>query len=73
MTRHKKNHLYATEKIYAVYKGEEFKITGDWYEIIDYLKVSESTLRYYLSKSYKKRFKNKKNNKRLMVIPLGNE
>lgn len=70
--KHKKNHLYAREKVYAVYKGEEFKITGTWYDVLEYLGISENTLRYYLSPSYKKRFK-KGDARRLVVIDLEEE
>lgn len=70
--RHRKNHTYARDKIYAVYKGEEFKMTGTWYDVLDTLKISESTLRYYLSPSYKKRFK-KGDSKRLVIVDLEEE
>ena len=55
MARHRKNHIYAKEKVYAVYKGDMFLTTGTWYDVIEYLGVSETTMRYYLSPTYKKR------------------
>lgn len=70
--RHRKNHTYAREKTYVVYKGEEFKTTGTWYDILNYLEISEGTLRYYLSPSYKKRFK-KGDSKRLVIVDLEEE
>lgn len=71
-TTYKKKRIRAREKVYAVYKGETFKMTGTWYDVINYLNISESTLRYYLSPSYKKRFK-KGDSKRLVIVDLGDE
>ena len=65
-----KKHTYAREKIYCVYKGDIYVMDGTWKEVVNALGISESTLRYYLSKSYLNRIKKEKN-KRLKIEPIG--
>ena len=66
----RKSRTYNREKLYSVYKGDNFIMTGSWYEVMERLNITPSTLKYYLSKSYLKRIK-KKNNKRLIIEPIG--
>ena len=65
-----KNHVYAREKIYRVSKYNTIIFEGTWNDILEKLNISESTLRYYLSNSYKKRIY-KNDNKRLIIEEIG--
>lgn len=44
-------------KIYALYHGDEFKIVGTIKELAEYLGVSERTIKFYSTPTYKKRVK----------------
>ena len=55
----------AREKIYRVIKYGVVIFEGTWDEILNKLNISESTLRYYLSNSYKTR--TDESNKRIRI------
>lgn len=55
-------------KEYALYKGEECLAIGTIKEIAAKMKVSEKSIRFYGSPSYKKRgLGTKSNNKRILI------
>lgn len=70
MRKSRKYEYFVYEKEFAVYKGEEFLFIGTWSDVINRLGITETTMYYYLSDSYRKRFKSKKPSKRLIVLPL---
>lgn len=53
-------------KIYALYKGDKFIITGTIYQIANYLGVKQSTVKFYSMPAYLKR--DKGNRKRVVKI-----
>lgn len=55
----------AKEKVYRVIKYGVVIFEGTWDEILNKLNISESTLRYYLSNSYKTR--TDESNKRIRI------
>ncbi len=57
-------------KIYAVYKGEKNLIDGTAKECADFLGVKESTVRFWNTKTYKKRIEKikTKNNTMLSIV-----
>ena len=60
-----KIHKYPRENIYRVSKYNVVLFEGTWNEVLEKLNISESTMRYYLSNSYKNRISN--SNKRLTI------
>ena len=55
-------------KIYAMYKGEECLAIGNVYQLAKELNVQLSTIRFYLTPTYKKRKKNSKNRRVLVRV-----
>lgn len=53
-------------KIYALYKGDKFIMTGTIYQIANYLGVKQSTVKFYSMPTYLKR--DKGNRKRVIRI-----
>lgn len=53
-------------KIYALYKGDKFIMTGTIYQISNYLGVKQSTVKFYSMPTYLKR--DKGNRKRVIRI-----
>lgn len=60
------NRVYAKDKRYNVYKYNKLIFQGSWKEVLDFLNISESTMRYYLSDSYKHRVKD--SSKRIKIL-----
>lgn len=73
LIRSRKYNVFVYEKEFAVYKGEEILFIGTWDDVINALNITEKTMYYYLSNSYRKRFKSKKPSKRLVIMPLDDE
>lgn len=55
-------------KYYALYKGDNFILSGTKYQLANYLKVKLRTIDFYLTPTYNKRIKEKNN--RLKVIRI---
>ncbi len=55
-------------KVYAMYKGEECIAIGNVYQLAKELNVQLSTIRFYLTPTYKKRKKNSKNRRVLVRV-----
>lgn len=55
-------------KIYAVYKGEKFLCEGTAKECANYLDVKEATIRFWNTRTYKKRIKNEENKRTLAIV-----
>lgn len=53
---------------YALYKGDKLLGFGTTKELADQLGVKEKTIKFYNTKSYKKRSKNGKNRRILIII-----
>lgn len=49
------------KNVYALYKGDTFLELGTAKELANYLNVKESTIRFYITKTYKKRRKDSNN------------
>lgn len=60
------NRVYAKDKRYNVYKYNKLIFQGSWKEVLDFLNISESTMRYYLSDSYRHRVKD--SSKRIKIV-----
>ena len=58
-------------KIYALYKGDNYITDGTKQELADYLKVKVRTIDFYLSPTYAKRGKGVNGNRK-KVIYIGN-
>lgn len=57
-----------SKTIYAIYKGEEFLNLGTVPELAKYLNVSERTIKFYTTKTYRKRRKDSNNS--IIVIKV---
>ena len=57
-----------SKTIYAIYKGEEFLNLGTVPELAKYLGVSTKTIKFYTTKTYRKRRKDDGNN--IVVIKV---
>ncbi len=55
-------------KIYAMYKGEECLATGTLVQLSKKLNIKINTLYFYMTPTYKKRFKKGKNRRELIRI-----
>lgn len=63
---------YIYERTYALYRGEDLLSVGTIYEIAKEMRISVVTVRFYLSKHYKKRLSKRKNgkekNQRMLIL-----
>ena len=59
-------------RIYALYKGDEYIMTGTKQELAEYLGVKKTTIDFYICPAYARKSKSK-NNKRKKVIFIGVE
>lgn len=55
-------------KEYALYKGEKCLGIGSIRELAEQFNVQEKTIKFYLTPTYKKRVKESKNRKELILI-----
>ena len=60
------------EKVYAIYKGDEFIDLGTKKELAERLGVKVRTIEYLLTPAYRRKFKKSKNNgeNRMIAIRL---
>ena len=63
--------MAAKEKIYALYKGDNFLGTGTAQELANLIGVTRRTIQWYSYPTYQKRSKNPKN--RLIAIKIDEE
>lgn len=54
---------------HALYKGDNFIAVGNIAEFAEFLKIKESTVRYYTTKAHRRKFKSEDSN-RLIVIKI---
>lgn len=64
----RKSKYYKTKSIWALYKGDELIGIGTIQELAELTNVKENSIRFYYSPTYKKRMKNGKNRKTLVLV-----
>ncbi len=60
--------MYKAERIYGVYRGDEFLTVGTAKECADFLGVKEKTIRFMTTPSYAKRRKDDGNSLVVFVV-----
>lgn len=60
--------MMARNKIYAVYKGEEFITTGTLQELAEYFGVAYGTIKFMTTPAYRRRCKGGKNRRELFLL-----
>lgn len=58
------------KKEYALYRGNELLCIGTVRQIAKERNVQPATIKYYLTKAYMRKWKNKDSDKRLVLVPL---
>ena len=62
--------LEKSQKIYALYKGEELLATGTKEEIAKKMNISKKTIQYYSTPAYRKRIMNGKKCRVLVYVGM---
>ena len=62
---------YSKNNIYALYKGDEFIDLGTAYELSQKLNIKESTIRFWATKTHRKRIENRHGQNAILAIKIG--